>query len=252
MSKVIVAPIEVLTDSSLSDTERRVLLALYSFQGESESVWPSTETIAELIGISDVPRVSKVTKSLAEKGWLTKRKKGFTGCNSYTLTVPKSTEKGPSESEESSSESANLAELAKLVPDTNTNLAELAKYKEQTIEQTIVKTKKKSESQTFTSWMAQLRQTGEKPIPDDDPVFDYADGAMIPVDFVRLAWIEFKARYADQQKKYKDWRAVFRNSVRGNWGKIWWHDGNDYRLTTVGQQAMIALNNHRTSHETQH
>ena len=143
MSKVLVAPLEALTDSRLSFQERVVLLALYSFKGKTDTVFPSLDAIAERAHITDIPRVSKLTKSLSEKGWLTKKKRGFTGCNSYSLMVPKL------------DESANLVkstkkvEIAKKVTDANTNLAKNTKsnlvkntkYKEQTIEQTIEQTK---------------------------------------------------------------------------------------------------------------
>lgn len=96
---------------------------------------------------------------------------------------------------------------------------------------------------TFTGWLDRLGD--DKPVPEDDPIFAYADDAGIPHDYLRLAWVEFKARYTDDSKRYKDWRAVFRRAVRGNWFKLWWHDGQDYQLTTIGHQGMIALNNKR-------
>lgn len=94
---------------------------------------------------------------------------------------------------------------------------------------------------TFSSWLKELEARSEIPIPEDDPIFDYAESAGIPADFLSLAWAEFKARYSASDKKYKDWRATFRNAVRANWFKLWWHDGQGYVLTTVGQQAMAAM-----------
>jgi hypothetical protein len=75
-------------------------------------------------------------------------------------------------------------------------------------------------------------------IPDDDPVFAYAADAGIPDEFMALAWGEFKARYAvPDAKRYKDWRSVFRKAVRGNWLKLWFLDGEGFKLTTTGMQA---------------
>lgn len=96
---------------------------------------------------------------------------------------------------------------------------------------------------TFTGWLNNLAD--EKPVPQSDPIFDYADDAGIPQDYLRVAWVEFKARYTDDSKRYKDWRAVFRRAVRGNWFKLWWIDAEGYKLTSLGQQAMTALNNKR-------
>ena len=100
---------------------------------------------------------------------------------------------------------------------------------------------------TFTSWLSKLKESGEKPIPEDDPIFDYAESAKIPSYYLRVCWIEFKARYTLEDKKYKDWRAVFNKAVRANWFEIWYHNGTDYQLTTKGHQAMLSMNNQKGS-----
>ncbi len=96
---------------------------------------------------------------------------------------------------------------------------------------------------TFTGWMKIIKESGEKPIPENSPIFEYAKDAGICDDYLRLAWVEFKARYTDDSKRYKDWRAVFSKAVRGNWFKLWWNDGNGYQLTTLGLQNMTAMKN---------
>jgi uncharacterized protein YdaU (DUF1376 family) len=93
------------------------------------------------------------------------------------------------------------------------------------------------------AWLDSLKASGEKPIPPDDAVFAYADEVGIPHDFLRLAWLEFRHQHTQPNaKRYKDWRAHFRNAVRKNWGRLWWIDpaSNTYQLTTVGQQAQRA------------
>ena len=112
---ILVAPLEALTDSMLSDPERRVLLALFSYRGKvSELVFPSLEALSERSNINDKTRISKITTSLAKKGWLTKKKKGFTGCNQYTMCMPERLTNLDLET--------NLALETNLVPDTNSNL----------------------------------------------------------------------------------------------------------------------------------
>lgn len=96
---------------------------------------------------------------------------------------------------------------------------------------------------TFDAWVGKIREAGEKPIPDDHAVIQYARDAGIPHEFLAVGWEHFKERYSGDSKKYIDWRKVFHNAVRENWFKIWWHDGETYRLTTVGQQGMNALRN---------
>lgn len=88
------------------------------------------------------------------------------------------------------------------------------------------------------AWITTTKAKGEKPIPDDDPVFAYADRIALPREFLSLAWREFRGRYLEPEaKKYRDWRAVFRKAVRGNWLKLWYVAGDVYQLTTVGLQA---------------
>jgi hypothetical protein len=89
------------------------------------------------------------------------------------------------------------------------------------------------------TFLAECKAKGEKPIPDDDAVFDYAEKAGIPGDFLWLQWKEFVDRYCQPDaKRYKAWRVVFRKTVRGNWFKLWFVDSNgQYLLTTQGIQA---------------
>jgi hypothetical protein len=98
---------------------------------------------------------------------------------------------------------------------------------------------KRKAAVSLQTFLADCRSTGAKPIPDDDPVFVYADKVKLPADFLSLQWREFKDRYqTPDSKRYKAWRTVFLKSVKANWFKLWFvgADGN-YTLTTVGQQA---------------
>ena len=87
------------------------------------------------------------------------------------------------------------------------------------------------------TWIDRTRAQGKELIPLSDPIFDYCDKAGIPQEFVDLAWAEFKRKFSDGSKRQKDWRKTFRNYVEGNYLKLWWHDGQSYRLSTVGLQA---------------
>lgn len=150
---LLIAPLEALIDDRLTDSERRVLLALFSWRGkDTNTVWPGLEAIAERALIKDTARVSKLTSSLAKKGWLTKKKRGFTGTNKYTLTVPDIPAKlegdANQEPDTNKGEDANLGNspnlapdtklagdaISNLAPDTKSNLASDAKCNEQTTE----------------------------------------------------------------------------------------------------------------------
>ena len=99
--------------------------------------------------------------------------------------------------------------------------------------------KKKSNAVALKTFLDDCKESDVKPIPDTDPVLEYAEKAGIPSDFLWLQWREFLDRYKQPDAKmYKDWRAVFRKSVRGNWFKLWFIDGKgQYVLTTQGAQA---------------
>ena len=103
---------------------------------------------------------------------------------------------------------------------------------------------RKSSAVSLKAWLEAVRDRGEKPVPEDDPVFAYAGKVGIPAEFLALAWRQFRHRYLEQHpaKRYTDWRRVFRNAVEGNWLKLWFLDpvSGQYGLTTVGEQAKRA------------
>jgi len=92
---------------------------------------------------------------------------------------------------------------------------------------------------SLPAWLTMKKAAGEQPIPPTDAVFAYAEQAGITEEMLRLAWREFRDRYSQPDaKRYKDWRAVFAKSVRGNWHRLWRIDaGGGYVLTTEGLQA---------------
>lgn len=94
----------------------------------------------------------------------------------------------------------------------------------------------KSSPIAFSTFLAACKEVGEKPIPEKDAVFDFAEQTGIPEDFLLLAWREFGTRYRDSAKRYRDWRQVFRNAVRGNWFKLWYvDDAGQVCLTSQGR-----------------
>jgi hypothetical protein len=101
----------------------------------------------------------------------------------------------------------------------------------------VKKTRAPSALVYLAEFLDQCRERGEKPIQPGDSIFKFADDTKIPRGYIRLAWREFLRRHtAPGAKRQKDWRAHFRNSVRGNWGKVWYFptEGGEAGLTTVG------------------
>jgi hypothetical protein len=146
-------PTELLAHD-LSALELRVLIALYSFRGKNtNTVWPSRESLAEVAGIKDPTQVSKITSRLAQKGMLTKKKKGFTGCNSYELIVPDLDKAAIVEEssilDKKTMEESSIVEESSILEESSSpmwtnhpraNVDESSTCNEQTIEQTIEQT----------------------------------------------------------------------------------------------------------------
>jgi hypothetical protein len=95
---------------------------------------------------------------------------------------------------------------------------------------------------TLTEFSRQCEEAGEQVIPAGDAVFTYAEKTGLPVEFVALAWSWFKGRYGaggdSERKRYADWRAAFRNAVKGNWPKYWGvSSSGEVYLTATGKLA---------------
>lgn len=93
---------------------------------------------------------------------------------------------------------------------------------------------------SLKTFLANCKEKGEKAIPENDPVFDFADKAGIPDEWLRLAWREFVDRYDDGRKRYRDWRKTFRNAVRGNWFKVW-YCAEDGKMALSSQGRVLDL-----------
>lgn len=91
---------------------------------------------------------------------------------------------------------------------------------------------------SFETYLEQCKSENKRPISETDAVFEYARKAGIPQEFLRLQWLEFKARFSSPNtKKYKSWPLAFGNSVRGNWFNLWYVKDDTYFLSTQGLQA---------------
>jgi phage replication O-like protein O len=89
---------------------------------------------------------------------------------------------------------------------------------------------------TFSTWLTKCEEEGLTPIPSDHSVFSYAERISLPREFVVLAWLKFKERYSDDQKKYKAWATVFGTAVKENWYRLWFEKDGAWALTTAGVQ----------------
>lgn len=92
---------------------------------------------------------------------------------------------------------------------------------------------------TFKKWMEECRALQVELVPKDDPVFAYADEVGIPIDLIRLAWLEFKRKYTSGEgarKRYINWNQHFQNAVRENWYRLWYEENGVWGMTTRAKQ----------------
>lgn len=95
-------------------------------------------------------------------------------------------------------------------------------------------------------FLADCKERGLDPVPTDDEVFDYAEEAGIPNQFIELCWVEFVQRNRESGKRYSDWRSAFRRCVRDRWYSLWYFDSNNEPcLTADGKQAANKHNNNQ-------
>jgi phage replication O-like protein O len=99
------------------------------------------------------------------------------------------------------------------------------------------KKKVSSPERCFADWLEHCKTEGKKPIPEGHAVFRYADSIELPIEYVRLAWLEFKNKFSNnRKKKYIDWAAAFHEYVRKNWLHLWYAKDGAWQLTTAGLQ----------------
>lgn len=107
--------------------------------------------------------------------------------------------------------------------------------------------KRRSAGIPFAEWLQGVKARGEKPISEFAALWEYAESAGLPSEFIELAWMSFADHYRTDEKakrkRYADWKMTFLNAVKGNYRRLWyWSDrDNAFRLTTVGLQLENTL-----------
>lgn len=102
--------------------------------------------------------------------------------------------------------------------------------------------KRKATEITFDQFFAKCKDSGELPIPEDDPVYKWAESVGLPIGVLFVGWQAFKCReWKDGKgkvKKYADWRAVFRNYCKNpDWLGVWKiNREGEFFLTDKGKQ----------------
>lgn len=235
----------VLDRSQSKGTDLLVMLVLADFANEHGLSWPSVATLARTCRMTPRNLNLRLAK-LRESGEVeVEQNAGQAGSNLYRIAIQTpEADFTPPLKPTSSPPEAGFPKPLKPASDKPSMNHQEDRESANKSAHTPPKARSKSKPLPLADWLAQVAAAGEKAIPDDDPVRSYAAKAGIPDDFLLLAWVEFKARYSQPDAKpYADWRAVFRNAVRGNWLKLWFVKDGQYQLTTAGQQAQQLLEN---------
>ena len=90
---------------------------------------------------------------------------------------------------------------------------------------------------TLAQWIAGIPE-GDDILPETDPIYGWATEQGLPDEWITMAWRCFANRYVEgtgQAKRYIDWRAAFRNALKDDWLKLWHRRGQDWALTTAGE-----------------
>lgn len=93
--------------------------------------------------------------------------------------------------------------------------------------------------QTYAEWADSEQATCTPLLPPNDPVHCLAQDMGIDDEMVFAAWSWFTERYRHEppynKQRSRDWRQVFRDSVRDCWSQYWRCDGEAATWTSAGK-----------------
>ena len=100
-------------------------------------------------------------------------------------------------------------------------------------------------TKTLKTYLAECKEQGVKPIPDDHFIRSYMADAGISDDMAQVAWLRFREEHLSgtrKAKRYIDWPATFANSVKDRWYRLWTCQAEgEAQWTSEGNQARRAI-----------
>jgi hypothetical protein len=98
----------------------------------------------------------------------------------------------------------------------------------------------KSEKKTFKAWYEETKAANPEILSPDDPIHQYLEKLGLGWDFFLVHWRVFKAKHLESKRLQADWPQALRNSVKGNYGRLWYRTNEGrWKLTTAGTQAAL-------------
>ncbi len=231
--------------SEIRTAAKFVLVSLADQANDDGVCWPSMAKLCKRVSMTD-RAVQRAMLELEELGYMDRKMRPGHSTYYVLRTPERGSEVSQGTPERSTGSPPNVV---RGTPERGTGIT----IKELPIELPIEETaslpeNKKQEQERARKKLKTLKTfldsvpPGERVIPEGHSSIRFAAAAGIPAEFTKLAWWSFKRRYAEDDKRYKDWLTVFRKAIEGNWLKLWYvaEDGI-YKLTTVGMQAQAAM-----------
>lgn len=232
--------------SAHSGTELLMLLAIADFADDGGNAYPSVQTLAEKCRMKS-RNANVILASLRASGELeVKQNEGPHGTNRYRIVIathPLQNNAGVQSSAGVQRNARTPAKECSKPLQRNADEPSVNHQEPSEVAQAVSSAARKTAKGeiTLAQFLENCKASGEKSIPENDPIWEYAQKIGITDEMIAVAWIEFKAAYLTASKRYRDWRQTFRNAVRRNWYKLWFiGDGQAAAWTTVGEQARRA------------
>lgn len=226
------------------------MLALADWSDDEGRCWPSMASIATKMRLSE-KQARRVVHTLEETGYLKVIANAAGGATSrrYQIALDRLTPPAHGSPPTDGSPPAGVPYPSRRREPTppahgsRTVIEPLLTVREgaQALPDQSAESKSKKAGITLKTFIEQCQASSVKPIPEDDPIFDYAEKVGIESDMLAIAWREFKSYWLPTQNRKKDWPGTFRNAVRQNRARLWYlKEGEPASWTTAGEQARRA------------
>ena len=214
-------------------SEKLVMLAMADWcNDEGGSLYPSILTIAKKTNISE-SQARRIVHKFIDEGYLSVIGNSTGGSSSQTRQYQSNLNKlntpcmGATPSADAT---PSMGARSPLAPVRDTPSTHDTQY---IIEPSIEPPDIKMKNQTLKSYLEECKTKSKKPIPEGSKVFYFSERANIPMEFLTLAWNDFKEKFIDDEvKKQKDWVLTFSNYVKNNWLEIWYFNKENACLLT--------------------
>lgn len=223
-----------------------MLLAIADFADDDGKAYPSVNTLAEKCRMQG-RGANKVLAALRASGELEIRQnEGPKGTNLYRIVLAPhalSNRTPPVQTDTLSEKTAPPVQMDPIPLSKWTDEPSVNHQEPPEVAQALSPAARKSKKGeiTLAQFLEHCKSSGEKSIPADDPIWEYAQKVGITDEMIAVAWVEFKSYWLPTKSHKKDWRGTFRNAVRQNRAGLWYlKEDEPARWTTAGEQARRA------------